>query len=177
MHTSRLILRQETEELLEMAANYSQEKQLAFFGAQDVYELAGIWEKIRRQKERKGLGVRKWHLIDKQSGKVIGSAGFHNWIPEHRRAEVGYYLHADYRRNGLMLEAMDAIVAHGFRNMDLHRIEALIDPENTPSINLIGRLGFTKEGVLREHYHHKGVIYDSVMYSLLLREFTATVTE
>lgn len=54
--------------------------------------------------------------------------------------------------------------------MKLHRIEAFIGPHNLPSQKLVQKMGFKKEGLLREHYCKKGVVEDSIVFSLLRRE-------
>lgn len=110
---------------------------------------------------------KKWDLIERVSGKVIGNCGFHNWLPEHQRAEIGYFLSAGFRSKGFMLEALKQVIDHGFNTMNLFRIEAFISPDNKPSINLIRKLGFSYEGLLRSHYHFNGKIHDSAIYSLL----------
>jgi [ribosomal protein S5]-alanine N-acetyltransferase len=70
-----------------------------------------------------------------------------------------------------MTEAMKAVLIHGFEQMKLNRVEAFASPLNTPSIRLIERYGFTKEGLLRQHYGHNGVAEDSAVYGLLASEY------
>lgn len=70
-----------------------------------------------------------------------------------------------------MTEAMKAILHYGFEVMRLHRMEAFIGPDNFPSLKLVQRFGFQKEGVLREHYQVDGRMEDSVAYGLLRHEF------
>lgn len=111
-------------------------------------------------------------LLEKETGEVLGKAGFHTWFQLHRRAEIGYAIHHEANMNrGYMREAMASIVAFGFREMNLNRIEACIGTANIPSQRLVQRLGFTQEGVLREHYCKNGIIEDSMIFSLLWREF------
>ena len=57
--------------------------------------------------------------------------------------------------------------------MGLNRIEAFVGPGNDPSLRIMERLGFSKEGLLREHYHKNNHTEDSVAYSLLKREYFA----
>ena len=71
-----------------------------------------------------------------------------------------------------MSEAILRIIDYGFSQMNLHRIEAFIGPANIASQKLVEKLGFQKEGVLREHYRKQGVIEDSIVYSLLKKEYT-----
>lgn len=66
-----------------------------------------------------------------------------------------------------MSEALKCVINYGFKIMKLNRIEAFISPSNLPSIKIIENLGFTREGILKEHYKMKNEILDSVVYSLL----------
>ena len=55
--------------------------------------------------------------------------------------------------------------------MNLHRIEALAASYNIPSLKLLDKMNFKKEGVLREHYSVNDRMEDSVVFSLLKSEF------
>lgn len=113
-----------------------------------------------------------FHLLHKKDGQVIGRCDFHTWIKSHRRAEVGYTLTSEIHKNkGLMTEALRAVLSFGFEKMDLYRVEALVSPKNTPSMQLLKRCDFKKEGHLRNHYMVNGELQDSLMFSLLLPEF------
>ena len=70
-----------------------------------------------------------------------------------------------------MTEAIAAILDHGFSVMDLHGVEACTSPNNQASIRLIEKFGFQKEGYLRQHFFRDGKLEDSLIYSLLKREF------
>ena len=70
-----------------------------------------------------------------------------------------------------MTEALTPIIAYGFSEMQLHRIEAFVGPNNSPSLNLMRKFGFTQEGQLRQHYLKDGKFEDSVVFSLLLEEY------
>ena len=70
-----------------------------------------------------------------------------------------------------MREALPEVLKYGFNTMNLHRIEALIAPGNIPSLKLLQRTGFTREGLLREHYMKGGRLEDSVIFSLLRPEY------
>ena len=87
------------------------------------------------------------------------------------RSEVGYALGRSYWGNGYMHEAMHALVDHAFRAMKMHRLEADIDPRNEASAKSLARLGFTREGLLRERWIVGGEISDSALYGLLASEW------
>jgi [ribosomal protein S5]-alanine N-acetyltransferase len=116
-----------------------------------------------------GSGIR-WGITLKEEGKVIGSCGFLNRSRKHHRAEVGFELSKDYWGRGIAHEALDAVIRYGFLHFELERIEALIEPGNTPSQKLVERKGFTKEGLLRHYEYTRGKFDDLLIYSILKNE-------
>ncbi len=120
-----------------------------------------------------GAGFR-WGITLRGHPELIGTLGYHQW---HREgggiARVGYELLREHRRQGIMSEALGAILDYGFGPMGLHRVEALTDPVNTASRRLLGSLGFREEGVLRENTAFRGRFIDDVVYALLAREWRA----
>ena len=74
------------------------------------------------------------------------------------------------RGHGLMSEALRSVLDWGFAQMHLHRVEALVHPQNRPSQALLERLGFTREGVLREAGFWAGCYQDLQVFSLLSHE-------
>lgn len=111
-------------------------------------------------------------MTDKASNTIIGRCGIHNWNTEHRRAEVGYVMEDEsYKRKGLMTETLDVIIEYGFNKMNLNRIEALVGIGNVPSLRLMKKYNFIKEGLLRQHYYTAGQYEDSVLFSKLYHEY------
>ena len=122
---------------------------------------------------RRRNGIR-WGITVKGEDKLIGSAGFYKWIqPERYQAEMGYDLNPSFWGKGIMTEALSAIIQYGFDQMGLHRIEVLISHHNKRSQTLIRKLGFKREGVLRDHYFVEGRFSDDVIFSLLKEEWKA----
>jgi RimJ/RimL family protein N-acetyltransferase len=107
----------------------------------------------------------------KSDRQVIGTCTLHHLHRQNRRAEVGYALGRPYWGNGYMNEAMQALVDYAFRSMNLHRLEADIDPHNKSSARSLERLGFQREGLLRERWIVGGEISDSAIYGLLAGEW------
>ncbi|GGK82765.1 GNAT family N-acetyltransferase [Rufibacter glacialis] len=167
METERLIFRERTKQVQKELLNLPIKEQVKFLGLESVEQLHA--ELIRSNKRLNNLEMKwlKWELIEKDSQKIIGSCGFHNWYEEHERAEVGYFLNVNFQGRGFMSEALKCVINYGFKIMKLNRIEAFISPSNLPSIKIIENLGFTREGILKEHYKMKNEILDSVVYSLL----------
>jgi ribosomal-protein-alanine N-acetyltransferase len=116
----------------------------------------------------------RWGITLEGCDKLIGSAGFYKWVqPERYQAEMGYDLDPAFWGKGIMTEALSAIIQFGFDQMGLHRIEVLISHHNKRSQQLIRRLGFKREGVLRDHYFIEGRFSDDVIFSLLKEEWKA----
>ena len=121
---------------------------------------------------KKRMGFR-WVITLKGHGKPIGSVGFYKWSPSAGyQAEMGYDLDKEYWGQGIMTEAMEAVIDFGFRKMKLNRVEVFIMPRNKRSIGLVKRLGFKKEGVLRQRsFDEFGHLTDDALFSLLSHEW------
>ena len=109
----------------------------------------------------------QWGICLKENDEIIGTIGYHRIEKEHYRAEVGYLLHPDHWQTGIMSEALNKIIDFGFNEMNLHSVEAIINPENVASRSLLMKSGFIKEGYFKENFFFEGKFYDSEVYSLL----------
>lgn len=106
-----------------------------------------------------------WAITLRDTDEVIGTIGFVRMNKENYRAEVGYLLRPDYHGTGVMQEALIAVVNYGFRTLNLHSIEAIVDPENVASAKLLERCGFQQEGHFKENKYFNGRFFDSVYYT------------
>jgi ribosomal-protein-alanine N-acetyltransferase len=86
-------------------------------------------------------------------------------IPAHYRAEIGYVLHPQHQGKGLMTEAMKAVIHYAFEVMQLHSIEANINPLNIASKQVLLKNGFVQEAYFRENFYFNGVFLDSMIFS------------
>jgi len=118
----------------------------------------------------KDQGIR-WGIELKGTPELIGTCGFYKWVKHAHHAEIGYDLDPEHRRKGIMTEALTAMLEYMFTSVELNRVQALVDPGNQPSIKLITKLGFSKEGVLRSYSYFRGKYLDDVVFSLLRREW------
>jgi len=112
-------------------------------------------------------------IVRRADGQLIGRCTLFDRWPSCRRAQVGYGLAASAWGQGFATEAVGALLDHGFDALDLNRVEADIDPRNTSSARTLERLGFTREGLLRERWIVDGEASDSAIYGLLRREWAA----
>ena len=116
--------------------------------------------------DRRGI---RWAIVLRETGEYIGSCGYWRLIPEHLRAEIGYELAPECWGQGLMTEAIGAVLGFGFTTMGLHSVEAQIHPENTGSRRVLEKLGFVQEGYFRENFYEPadGSFTDTAVFSLL----------
>ena len=92
----------------------------------------------------------RWGIFHKETDQLIGTCGYHCWRNENTScAEVGYDLAREFWGQGIMREVLEILIDYGFYKMQLTRIEATSDPENTRSIRLLERLGFLRKAELR----------------------------
>lgn len=112
-----------------------------------------------------------WGITIKGSPKIIGIIGNYKISPENHRAEIGYMLLHEFNGKGYITEAIKAVLTYGFEQMDLHSIEAIIDPDNSASERVLQKNGFVKEAHIRENELWDGKFWDTVIYSLLRSNF------
>jgi ribosomal-protein-alanine N-acetyltransferase len=113
------------------------------------------------------VGLR-WAITRRGAENVlIGTAGYNHWTRWNDSAEIGYDLVSAMWGQGLMTEALEAILSFGFDRMGLNRIEADVTVGNVASERVLEGLGFTREGLLRQRGYWKGSYHDVWQFSLL----------
>jgi len=129
---------------------------------------------IARDAEGMAAGeVMRLGLQRLEDDTLIGTCILFHLNTQCRRAEVGYELRHDAWGRGYMHEALLALLAFGFTDLQLNRVEADIDPRNVASARSLERLGFAKEGLLRQRWIVDGEVSDSALYGLLLSDWHA----
>jgi ribosomal-protein-alanine N-acetyltransferase len=106
-------------------------------------------------------------IVLKNKEKLIGSCGIHVSNPENREGWLGYCLNRNFWGNGYATETARKLVDFGFAKLDLHRLFATCDPENSASAHVLEKSGMKREGHLREHKFSKGKWRDSCIYAIL----------
>jgi len=92
-----------------------------------------------------------WGICHKSTPtRLIGACGLYEWDQDNQNADIGFWLHPDFWRQGIMQEVLPLMIHFGFTQMHLHRIEAEVHTKNIASSELIKRLGFAWEGRRRE---------------------------
>jgi [ribosomal protein S5]-alanine N-acetyltransferase len=175
LETERLVLRAVTAD--DTAAIYrimSDPRVTRYFGQAPMAEPAEAVERIERIQAAFAdqSGVR-WALAPRQGGELIGSGGFWRIDKRHFRAEIGYELDPEHWGQGLVTEALRAMLGFGFANMGLHSVEANIDPANVGSRRVLEKLGFVQEGYFRENYwvYDEDRFSDTAAFSLLASDW------
>lgn len=172
IETNRLILNPLTPSVINsLFETKSKNEIMQFLGCNDD-EFIRYQEMHEKGMETHRLSFYSFVIILKQTNKPIGEIGFHTWNSTHRRAEAYYMLRNDVdKQKGYMSEAFPEVLKFGFSEMNLHRVEALVADWNEPSVKLLVKNGFVKEGIVREDYVVNGKNEDSVCYSLLKHEW------
>jgi ribosomal-protein-alanine N-acetyltransferase len=173
METERCRLRQIKDEdantLYEILSDYDTMQYFGIELAKDPQEIANSIE-LRKKgfKTKRGIG---WIIADKSTDKMLGLVNFPFWMRQFFISRLSYILHKDNWENGYMTEVLPVCLKFGFEKMALHRIEAVINPLNKPSLKLVEKLGFKREGMMEEHTYNfiHDRFDDTYLYCLLKR--------
>jgi [ribosomal protein S5]-alanine N-acetyltransferase len=171
--TNRLQLRQiQLTDAEALFATFSDEEVMEFYGHLPHRSVDDSYELIQQQQtwyaQREGI---RWGITYKDEERVIGSCGFFLFDEGFHRAETGYELNRTFWRQGIMTEAMAAILTYGFAELGFHRIEAVVDEVNERSKGLLQKLGFTHEGTLRQRFSFRDRFWDEHYFGLLRDEW------
>jgi ribosomal-protein-alanine N-acetyltransferase len=173
LKTERLLLRRlnenDVDEVLALRGNPETmkyiPKPLAKSKEDALEHIAMIEDKIVNN-----IGI-NWGITLKGVPKIIGIVGIYKFYPENHRAEIGYMSLPETNGKGYITEAIKAVVTYGFEQLNLHSIEAIIDPNNIASERVLQKNGFVKEAHILENELWDGKYWDTVIYSLLKRNF------
>jgi len=173
LETERLILRQmtidDTDFVFQHFSNPAVHQYL--LDEPPVREYAQAREIVQFYFEPEGKTHNRWIIVRKSDHQPIGTCGFHKWDKRSFRAEIGYDLSPGFWRQGYMMEALQAAISNGFGQMKLNRIDALVYVDNDRSIQLLRKLGFIQEGILRDYFYLDGKFHDHYLFALLSREW------
>lgn len=161
LETPRLRLRQATEADAEAIFSLFSDPQMTQFHDLDTFTHL---DQARAVIERRKMGFEsnrgiRWAIALKPSNSLIGSCGF-TWDRATNQAEVGYELAREFWRQGIMVEALSIIFSYGFEVENLRHIIAEVMVDNLASTQLLKKLGFQSQCMLREHGFWKGKHHD-----------------
>ncbi|MGN5633083.1 GNAT family N-acetyltransferase [Streptomyces sp. AC154] len=173
LHTSRLRLRAfEDADADNLFALHSNAYVLRYWDSPPWSERARAAKFITacRQLAQEGTGARL--AVDRVSdGAFIGWCSLSSWNPEYRSASLGYCFEEAAWGHGYATEAAHAVLRWAFDTLDLNRVQAEADTRNTASARVLEKLGFVREGTLREDCVVNGEVSDSWVYGLIGREW------
>lgn len=112
-----------------------------------------------------------WAVEEKKSGRVVGMVNYHHRFTAQKRVDVGWIIARSHQRKGLTAEAMRPLLRYIFKDLGVHKVEALIMPANKPSQALARKLGFRKEGgPIRDRWQREGKWHSVLIYGLVAGE-------
>ncbi len=157
--TERLLLRgpQQTD-LDDLFAIYSDPQVMRYWSTPPHPDLTTTQEMLLRMIAHAHAPLR-YFVID-MHGKAIGCAGMH------QADEIGFILGRDHWRQGIITEAMAAIIPHLFATTDVSRLTADVDPRNIASVNALKSMGFSETGTEKNTFYINGEWSDSVYLAL-----------
>jgi len=169
LNTERLVLREleaaDVNEIFFLRSDADVLKYLDKEPAQSVDEANKFIESIKENTTKNNSIL--WGIALKDSNKIIGTICFWRILKEHYRAEIGYVLHPAFQGKGMMDESMKTVLQYGFEVMQLHSVEANINPGNIASKKVLEKNGFVREAYFKENYYYNGKFIDSAIYSLI----------
>lgn len=172
LETKRLVLREmQPDDAEALFRVLSDAEVMRYYDSQPFTTLEESFQTIARHRRRfEQQEAIRWGITLKGENIVIGNCGF-AWEMQDRCAELGYVLSRSYWRQGIMTEALQAVLAFGFDTKHVHRVEAEVMVNNIASIRTLQKLHFQEEGVMRERALVGDQFYDLKLFSLLIDEW------
>jgi RimJ/RimL family protein N-acetyltransferase len=176
LETERLVLRELTVADAEHVFRFfSDPEVMQFYDCEPLTSIEEAKMLIRRfcQWFANQNGFRWGIALKSEPHLIIGTCGLFSWHRPNRTATLGYELSRPYWRRGIMTEALRALLGYGFGQLELNRIRATVVTANGASANLLEKLSFQKEGLLREAQFVNGKFDDLFSYALLRKDWAA----
>ncbi|RXV67566.1 N-acetyltransferase [Burkholderia stabilis] len=147
---------------------WSDAEAMRYFSFSPMTHIEQAAERVARNLKTSASGQDLICVLElRESGETLGECVLFHANEQCRRAEIGFSLRRTYWSGGYMREAASAMIDHAFDTLRLNRLEADIDPRNAASARLLERLGFAREGLLRERWIVGDEVSDSALYGLL----------
>ena len=173
LQTPRLILRPMTMRDAQDIYDYSCDKEVARHVLWDAHRSVADSRAYLRfiiRQYREGMPS-SYGMVLKETNRVIGTIGFMWMNQDNSTVEVGYSLARAYWNQGLMTEALSALIDMAFTKLNLHRIEAQHETSNPASGHVMAKCGMQKEGTLRGRIFNKGKFVDVDLYAILREDW------
>lgn len=146
----------------ELFERYEREKPSDYYTPEYQQKAVGYEYSLIQKRQHLRLFV----FLRSNPGKIIGTVSFSNFkrFPT-RSCEIGYKFDPAYHHQGLALEAAEKALDIMLTQYRIKRIDAYIQPSNTPSIHLIENLGFRQKELLPKYAQIQGIWRDHYLYS------------
>lgn len=115
-----------------------------------------------------GTGI-SWKIVNRQTLEKMGDISIYLYKPEHKKAEIGFWLLPQYWNKGYASEAMAAAIQYWKVEKDLHRLEGFVEEGNTASSKLLEKAGFRYEGKMKDCEIKNGNYISLLIYALILK--------
>lgn len=112
-----------------------------------------------------------WVVTEKNSNEMLGYVGIYRIKKQDFRGEIGYMFLSEYHGKGYATEAVQRMMQYAFDEWNFHSLEAVTDPANEASNNVLRRCHFRLEGHFLENEYFNGRFYDSYNFGILRREY------
>lgn len=150
----------------------SNETVTRFYGMDPLCKQEDVLQIIESFKQtfdsRQGI---RWGIVIRDSGTFIGTIGLNHLSLYSKKAEIGFELDPAHWRCGYAAEAIEAVLTYAYETLGLYRMGAVTFLENRASIQLLTRIGFEEEGMLRGYLFQGGTSHDGRIFSLLKPDY------
>jgi ribosomal-protein-alanine N-acetyltransferase len=172
--TERLVLREITLADVEDIFAYSCDPEVFLYVGGSVHKTIEDSRKFIGEvlKQFEDQEILMWGIYHKGDKRLIGDCGFIQWDRKNKRTELDYLLSKDYWNQGLMTEAVRALIEFGFEQMKLERIQAICETANVASSRVMEKVGMQYEGLLRSYIRYEGKCLDMKMHSITRQDWT-----
>jgi RimJ/RimL family protein N-acetyltransferase len=174
IETPRLKLRSFQEADVAAFAAYRNDPEVARYQSWESISLGRAQAFVLEQRDRApGLPGEWFHFAValRDTGQLIGDVGLNVLVQDVRQAQLGLTLDRAYQGQGLGVEAATAALDYAFINLDLHRVVAVVDVQNSRAVALLERVGLRREGHFIKNAWFKGRWADEYLYALLQAEW------
>ena len=137
---------------------------------------AQAWYQRMQGIQASGTAV-QFVVLARGSEVVLGTCLLFNFNEGSARVELGYVLAPAHWGQGFAREALAGLLDCAFTTLGVRRVEAEVNPLNQASVRVLGRLGFTREGLLRQRWVSKGAAHDVELHGLLRNEWPAPTAD
>ena len=174
LETRSLVLREIVDaDAADLFSIHGDAEHMKWFGSDPLADIDGARKLIQmfgKWREESASGTR-WGIQLKSTPGLIGTCGLFRWNRNWRTCLLGYEISPLHQGRGCMKEALAAVLAWGFAELALNRVEAQVHPDNRASLALLGKFGFVEEGRLREGGYWAGSHHDLMLHALLKKDW------